>query len=1198
MGVGRQRIMIEKIKKKIFATEPFQQLTADEPVPGAALWLRGIAGSLRAFVAVHLYQEFQHQLLVVCAEKDGAEKLRDDCSLLLGDADVRLYLVESAHDAQVLNMTAPISQVETLKALSTKSPGIYITHASALGQGVPDRNTFKESVLDLGLRTDVEFLAFLEKLSELGFERKSIVETYGDFAVRGGIVDVFPFIGDNPVRIEFWGDTVESIREFDVLSQRSVRELQSVSIVPDLARLNGAGRVGAAPDEPVPPAQEFFSYLSPEVRILTEDTALIEKEFQELENEGVTLDFSYDRVAASLGRYPLYAMSALGHRDDAIEFNAAPQPATTGSIKALLGAVRQLHEKGYAIILASETKEEGDRIRELIDEGAHGADKNQRRGTERRRSAPRSNEMDEEGETETLSVDDDVARNVSDENEATRTFSDDDLAELGEDLPFGDEYIEGSAAEDDADSDRADIDAAAKAIEYATETLHAGFLYPPAKLAIFVEHEIFGRIKRRGAAKRRRFKGISQKELQTLRRGDYVVHVDHGIGKFLGLQKILVGGVEQEVAKLEYAEGGTLFVNLNFITRLQKYSSAEGHMPKMNRLGSAEWERLKTRTKKKIKDIARDLIRLYSKRKQEPGFAFQTDTHWQKEMEASFMYDDTVDQARATAEVKVDMENATPMDRLVCGDVGFGKTEVAVRASFKAVMNNKQVAILVPTTILAQQHFNTFTDRLNRYPVRIGLLSRFKTPKEQKSVIQSVKDGTIDILIGTHRILSKDIEFKDLGLLIVDEEQRFGVAAKEKLRTLKISVDTLTLTATPIPRTLNFSLLGARDLSLINTPPRNRLPIQTEIASFDKRIIREAVLKELHRSGQVFIVNDRIHPIDALTEVFQEFIPEARFRVAHGQMHAHQLEKVMMDFMQKKFDVLVTTKIIESGVDIPSVNTIIINRADHFGLAELYQLRGRVGRSNVQAYAYLLVPPIATLPKQTLRRLQAIEEFTELGSGFNLAMRDLEIRGAGNMLGAEQSGFIMEMGFEMYTKIMEEAVAELKELEFADLFAHQEQAPKKKTDTQIEADIEAYIPELYVENDSERLDIYRRLYKASTIRDADDIRLELVDRFGAAMPEVEQLFALAQLRIFGADLGLKKVEINQRTLRLYLPGEKESTFYETGEFQALMDKAARLTEYVLTLKQAEKTLYLTTFLKHRTGVERIAETRAILDALQ
>ncbi|MGE5314706.1 MAG: transcription-repair coupling factor [Acidobacteriota bacterium] len=1115
--------MIDSIRQNIVATKPFELLSAEEPAPGVPVVLRGIAGSLRAFVAAHLYAEFQNQLLVVCAEKDDAEKLRDDCALLAGEADVRLYMVESVHEAQALNMNAPISQVETLKALSANAPGIYITHASALAYCVPGRQEFRESVVEVALRSEIEFQPFLEKLAALGFERKQLVETYGDYAVRGGIVDCFPFIGDNPVRIEFWGDTVESIREFDVLSQRSVRELQAVSIVPDLSRMKPkpaaeAGTASGPRTRGTAGAHDLFSFLSSSVRILTDDPGLIEKEFQELEKEGVDLDFPYEEVASEFERRPMYIIGAFAPREGAIDFGSSSQPSSNGSVKALIEAVEGLHEKGFEIILASETKEEADRIRELVEEAAR---------------------MDTE-----------------------------------------------SVASE-----------AVKSIRYATETIHAGFLYPAARLALFVEHEVFGRIKRRGAVKHRRFKGISQKELQTLRRGDYVVHVDHGIGKFLGLQKIKVGGVEQEVAKLEYAEGGTLFVNLNFITRLQKYSSAEGHVPKMNRLGSADWERLKTRTKKKIKDIARDLIRLYAKRKHEPGFAFQPDTHWQKEMEASFMYDDTIDQAKATGDVKLDMESVHPMDRLVCGDVGFGKTEVAVRAAFKAVMNNKQVAVLVPTTILAQQHYNTFADRLNRYPIRIGLMSRFRTPKEQKSTMESLKEGRIDILIGTHRILSKDIQFKDLGLLIVDEEQRFGVAAKEKLRAMKVSVDTLTLTATPIPRTLNFSLMGARDLSLINTPPRNRLPIQTEIAAFDKRIIRESVLKELHRGGQVFIVNDRIHSIDALTEVFQEFIPEAKFRVAHGQMHAHQLEKVMMDFLQKKFDVLVTTKIIESGVDIPSVNTIIINRADHFGLAELYQLRGRVGRSNVQAYAYLLVPPIATLPKQTLRRLQAIEEFTELGSGFNLAMRDLEIRGAGNMLGAEQSGFIMEMGFEMYTRILEEAVAELKEQEFSELFAHEE--PKKKLgEAQIEADIDAYIPDLYVENDSERLDIYRRLYKASTIREADDIRLELVDRFGAAMPEVENLFALAQLRIMAAEAGIRKVELSQRMLKLHLPGEKETSFYESGQFQKMMDRASAVKEYAITLKQSEKNLYLTVFLKHRAGIERIQEVRTILELLQ
>ncbi|MDD8019425.1 MAG: transcription-repair coupling factor, partial [Bacteroidota bacterium] len=649
---------------------------------------------------------------------------------------------------------------------------------------------------------------------------------------------------------------------------------------------------------------------------------------------------------------------------------------------------------------------------------------------------------------------------------------------------------------------------------------------------------------------------------------------------------------------LEYAEKGTLFVNLNYVTSIQKYSSAEGHEPKLNRLGSAEWEKLKARTKKKIKDIARDLIRLYAKRKMEDGFAFQPDTHWQKEMEASFMYDDTPDQLRTTLEVKADMERAHPMDRLVCGDVGFGKTEIAVRAAFKSVMNAKQAAVLVPTTILAQQHFNTFTDRLSRYPVRIALLSRFKSAKEQKETLQQLASGNVDIIIGTHRLLSKDVKFKDLGLLVIDEEQRFGVSAKEKLRALKLNVDTLTLTATPIPRTLHFSLMGARDLSVINTPPRNRLPIHTEIATFNKKLIREAIIHEIHRGGQVFVVNDKVSNIDLFTAALRDAIPEARFHVAHGQMEGHELEKVIIGFLEKKFDVLVTTKIVESGVDIPSVNTIIINRADKFGLAELYQLRGRVGRSNVQAFAYLLVPPIEILPKQTLRRLQAIEEFTELGSGFNLAMRDLEIRGAGNMLGGEQSGFIMEMGFEMYTKILEDAVAELKEQEFASVFAETVfQTKAKLIETQIESDLEAYIPEFYVESDTERLDIYRRLYKTSSQMEVDELRAELIDRFGAPMEEVDNLFALASIRVLASHSSIRKVEINNRTLRLYLPADEDKQFYESGKFQDIMASVATTKDFQITLKQQEKNLFLQTFLKNSEGIERVDEAKVIIEKI-
>lgn len=1097
-------------KNKIFESEPFQQLLLADAAPEKPAMLHGISGSLWAFAAAALFNERQSQVLFIVDEQERAEKLRDDCAVLVGDANVRICVVEPRHASQALDMSASLSQIETLKALQANIPAIFITHATALSFGVPEKKEFSSAVIELSAGKEYEFQPLLQRLNDLGFERKQIVETYGDVAVRGGILDVFPFIGENPVRIEFWGDTIESIREFDVLSQRSIRELQSVSIIPDILKEKQEETT-----EQKKQKVSLLTYFSSDVIVLSEDYSLHQKAFDELKDEEVATDFSFEEVSAELQKFPRYVHS-LFSEVNVINFQSQSQPSVNGSIKILREKAAKFSEKGFDVVITSDRKDELERIQDLVEE--------------------EKSQISEGDSTESVPL----------------------------------------------------------SLNYSSEAFHSGFVYEPAKVVLLTEHEIFGRIKARGEKKRKRFKGISAKELHALRRGDYVVHVDHGIGKFLGLEKIKVGGVEQEVAKLEYAEKGTLFVNLNYITRIQKYSSAEGYEPKLNKLGSADWERLKSRTKKKLKDIARDLIKLYAQRKSAPGNAFGSDTHWQKEMEASFMYEDTPDQSKATSEVKLDMESDHPMDRLVCGDVGFGKTEVAVRAAFKAVMNNKQVAVLVPTTILAQQHFNTFSDRLGRYPVRIALLSRFKSSKEIKASLQSLQEGNVDIIIGTHRLLSKDVQFKDIGLLIIDEEQRFGVAAKEKLRALRVSVDTLTLTATPIPRTLHFSLMGARDLSLINTPPRNRLPIHTEIATYDKKIIREAVIHEIHRGGQVFIVNDRVNNIDTLTATLQQHIPEARFHIAHGQMHGHELEKVMIDFLEKKFDVLVTTKIVESGVDIPSVNTIIINRADKFGLAELYQLRGRVGRSNMQAFAYLLVPPIATLPKNTLRRLQAIEEFTELGSGFNLAMRDLEIRGAGNMLGGEQSGFIMEMGFEMYTKILEEAVAELKEQEFTEVFK-EIAAPRIIVETQVDADLDAYIPELYIESDTERLDIYRRIYKTKNEREVDDIRLELIDRYGSPLEEVDNLFSLAKLRVTASLAGLRKVEMNKRTLRLSLPTEDDKKFYEGGAFQDLMAKVTSLEN--IQLKQEGKNLFLQTYVKSFDGTVRVEEAKSIIEKI-
>ncbi|MBW7887547.1 MAG: transcription-repair coupling factor [Bacteroidetes bacterium] len=1117
---------MKDFKKKIYASEPLECLLSAIPANNSAVTLHGLAGSLWSFVVTAVFLSTNDQLFVVLDDEDRAEKLRDDCVALIGESNVKLCTAETRRSSQSLDMNSPLSQIEMMKALGAKKPGVYITHISALAYGVPERSEFAKAIIELSANTEYDFQKLIQQLQNHGFERKPIVETYGDFAVRGGILDIFPFIGEHPVRMEFWGDTIESIREFDVLSQRSIRELQSVSIVPDIVKKNSSD---AASDESTKNTS-LLSYLSETAVLFLEDTALLEKVFVDLQTELIHTDFSYEQIQEQLKQYPRFIHSLLTAAE-AIDFKAQTQPSVNGSIKILLETITRLALKGYDIVITSDKQDELKRIQELIEE--------ERNSVQTAPSSPAHAAL----------------------------------------LELPEEKMEDNIL-----------------VFYTIESFHSGFVYDSAKVAVFTEHEIFGRIKARGEKKRKRFKGISQKELTTLRRGDYVTHVDYGIGRFLRLEKIVVGGIEQEVARLEYAEKGNLFVNLNYITRIQKYSSSEGHEPKLSKLGSPEWDRLKARTKKRIKDIARDLITLYAKRKHEPAYTFSPDTHWQKEMEASFMYEDTPDQLRATTEVKTDMEAAAPMDRLVCGDVGFGKTEIAVRAAFKAVMDNKQAAVLVPTTILAQQHFNTFSDRLGRYPVRIALLSRFKSSKEIKETLHKLAEGNVDIIIGTHRLLSKDVTFKDLGLLIIDEEQRFGVSAKEKLRSMRVSVDTLTLTATPIPRTLHFSLLGARDLSIINTPPRNRLPIHTEIATFDKKIIREAVLRELRRGGQIFVVNDRVHNLDQFTSTLQTYIPEAKFRTAHGQMKGHELETIMIDFLQKKFDVLVTTKIIESGVDIPSVNTIIINRADKFGLAELYQLRGRVGRSNVQAFAYLLVPPVSSLPAQTLRRLQAIEEFTELGSGFNLAMRDLEIRGAGNMLGAEQSGFIMEMGFEMYTKILEEAVAELKEQEFSNLFSKEILETRRSIETQIELDIEALIPDLYIESDTERLDVYRRLYKTKTEHEVNELRAELSDRFGSPMEEVENLFKAGLLRVAAQQTTfIRKVEIHKRTLRLYLPAEDDMQFYEGGEFQKIMSAVSSLKNIQLHFKQEGKNLLLHTSLRSDDGIERVDEAIKIIN---
>jgi transcription-repair coupling factor (superfamily II helicase) len=712
--------------------------------------------------------------------------------------------------------------------------------------------------------------------------------------------------------------------------------------------------------------------------------------------------------------------------------------------------------------------------------------------------------------------------------------------------------------------------------------LSKGFIDKDLKLACYTEHQVFDRFYK-GHTKNAYSKSriITLKELKDLKPGDFVTHIDHGVGKFAGLEKMEVNGHMQEAVRLVYRDSDLLYVSINSLHKISKYVGKDGTEPRVNKLGSDAWEKLKTSTKKKVKDIARDLIKLYAKRKAQKGFEFAPDNYMQVELEASFMYEDTPDQSKATADIKKDMETDQPMDRLVCGDVGFGKTEVAIRAAFKAVCDSKQVAVLVPTTILANQHYRTFKERLKEFPVTVDYINRFRSAGEQKAILEKVKEGKIDILIGTHKLLSKEIKYKDLGLLIVDEEQKFGVSAKEKLKSIKTNVDTLTLTATPIPRTLHFSLMGARDLSIINTPPANRQPVTTELHAYNDELLREIVNNEIERGGQVFMVHHRVKDIYEIADRIMKICPGTKVGVAHGQLEGDKLEDVMIKFIEGDYDVLVATTIIESGLDIPNANTIIINNAHMFGLSDMHQMRGRVGRTNRKAFCYLMVPSMQMLTTEARRRLQAIEEFSDLGSGFNVAMRDLDIRGAGNLLGGEQSGFISEIGFEMYHKILDEAITELKEDEFTELFKEEQMHKLESKDCTIETDFEALIPDEYVRSVSERVSLYAELSRLETNEQIDQFGEQLKDRFGPLPQQVLELFELIKLRTVAKKIGFEKIILKSASMAAYFPDEKKQAYYQSELFSKVLNFVQQNSTRC-KLKQTPKSLILG--IQHVSGI--------------
>lgn len=1010
--------------------------------------IKQLSGSARSLFIGALWSAGSRPFIVITPDDRTCSDVAFDLGILLGSDAVCSIHSASKRRSLTGSNTLQHDEVDALVKLNDGAQTIVVVAAQALPVSLPGRDELADVQKTLTRGMELDFDSFTLHLAMNGYERIDYVGRPGEMAVRGGIIDVYPGGWNNPLRIEFWGDTIDSIREFEPLSQRSIREHDTVTI---LTRVFHTGdQLGASIVDHFP-ADAILIYDSPEA---------IESELHRAKD-------IYDM--SSLDQWLHVYVNPLGPAD--VQTQSSAQPPFAGSIEQMLTSASSLIERGISLLLGADGQHNIRRIRELCES---------------------------------------IAEQTGDANQ--------DLSSK--------------------------MIRTIDAIHWHSTSFSDGFVWTDVKLACYAEHQIFGR-QRAQQRSRKNESGITLRELQQLHKGDYVVHEDKGIGQFDGIRTIEINGSNVDCVKLLFAGTDVLYVHLNYVHKLSKYATEEGSVPKLSKLGSAEWERRKSRAKTKIKDIARDLIKLYAQRKSQPGFSFPPDTVWQKEFEASFQYEDTADQARTTSEMKFDMEAPSPMDRLVCGDVGFGKTEIAIRAAFKAAQAGKQVAMLVPTTILAEQHFVTFQDRLHRYPINIEALSRFRSKTAQKQILQNLKDGKVDVIIGTHRLLSKDVVFRQLGLLIIDEEHRFGVASKEKLRSLRASVDTLTLTATPIPRTLNFSLMGARDLSIIETPPRNRLPITTEILEWDDDVVRDALLFESERHGQSFVVTDRIHDMDKLRMRIQMLVPAIRIGIAHGQMPTEDLEAVMESFLERETDVLIATKIIESGLDIPNANTIIIINSDNFGLAELYQLRGRVGRSNTQAYCYLVVPPIHTLSRTALRRLQALEEFTDLGSGFQLAMRDLEIRGSGNLLGSDQSGFIMEMGFELYQKIIDEAMDELRNEEFPEVFADARSRHKTfvNEDVAIELDVDTLLPSSYIPADTDRYEAYKRLYNAHSETEVFAVFDELRDRFGTLTPEAENLLFAVRLRIAALTTGFIRVTLAGTTLTLECPPESDSRFY-------------------------------------------------------
>ncbi|MCX6156039.1 MAG: transcription-repair coupling factor [Candidatus Kapabacteria bacterium] len=1044
----KNTINLKTLCSEIAESQTIKQITKLIESGKKEINIKDLSASLRSLTVSALRKKIQRPFVYISPSNYSAEEIFHDINLFSENVKVSILsepkstlldLTETSHD-ELLWL------YDGLPTLVQNIAPIIVTTQEIFRYKIPVPAKFDELRRKVSIGDKISPQDFVLQLALNGFERQDYVSCQGEVSLRGFILDLFPFGRDNPLRIEFWGDEIESIRDFDVLSQRSIHGYTEIEFISGIIT-NDQGELFC----------DIYDYLQPNSIIILDSSELIHPEIKAKLKE----------------KYTTITINHVAHAD--VEIISRTQPEFSGQLRIFGAELMKLDKENCRIILCADGEIHLNRLKELT-------------------------------------------RNALDINVGTNP----DSIEAN-DLLF-------------------------EKINWIAEAPSAGFELGLPSLAVLTEHQIFNRVHNQSLRRKKKASsGISLRDLRQLKIGDLVVHEDKGIGRFDGFETVKLGASMQDCVRIIYAEGDILYLHLNYINKIQQYSAQEGVKPILSKLGNTEWLRKKAKTKKRLKDIARDLIKLYAERKQQKGYGFAADSVWQKEFEASFIYEDTIDQAKTSEEVKRDMESQTPMDRLVCGDVGFGKTEIAIRAAFKAVQSGKQVAVLVPTTILADQHYLTFSDRLSRYPVIVDAISRFRTKAEQSEIIKKLGDGKIDILIGTHRLLSKDIVFQDLGLLVIDEEHRFGVGSKEKLRQMRVSVDTLTLTATPIPRTLNFSLMGARDLSTIETAPRNRIPIVTEILPWTNQVLVDAIRSELKRDGQVFFVNDRIDDLEKISADLQMLIPKLRIGIAHGQMPGTTLEKVMEKFLEKKTDVLLTTKIVESGLDIPNANTIIINRAHNFGLAELYQLRGRVGRSNVQAYCYLLIPPVKSIPQKALQRLQAIGEFSELGSGLKLALRDMEIRGAGNLLGPEQSGYINEIGFEMYQKVLDEAVTELRREEFADVFVDTKQMSyfiPENDDIAIDLESDALIPAKYISGDADRYNYYKQLFKLRSTEELNKLSEELKDKYGKFPKELKELIFAVKVRIAALGTGLTKITIRENKFIADFPSEENKEYFD------------------------------------------------------